>query len=63
MLDVSISSYDDYYKVIMQYITNEHWLATETITPLFSLQHEHCKCPFLQVSHHNLLHKNPQTFS
>ena len=52
MLYVSIASYDDYYKVVMQYINEEHWLATETVAPLFSLQHEHCKCPFLQVSYH-----------
>ena len=46
---VTIDSFATYYNILIEYLGEEHWLATETVAPLLSLQHDHCKCPFLLV--------------
>jgi hypothetical protein len=50
---VVVDSFDSYYHILMEYLDEEHWLATETVSPLLSLQHEHCKCVFLQLEDAN----------
>uniref|UniRef100_A0A914YVI6 CSN12-like protein n=1 Tax=Panagrolaimus superbus TaxID=310955 RepID=A0A914YVI6_9BILA len=50
---IVIDSFDSYYKILMEYLNEEHWLSTETVAPLLSLQHEHCKCPFLLLEDAN----------
>ena len=47
---VTIDSFDSYYKILLGYLMEQHWLATETAAPLLSLQHDHCRCPFLLVN-------------
>lgn len=51
--DVIIDSFDSYYRILMEYLSENHWLATETIAPLLSLQHDHCNLPYLLVSLNN----------
>uniref|UniRef100_A0A7E4V772 PCI domain-containing protein n=2 Tax=Panagrellus redivivus TaxID=6233 RepID=A0A7E4V772_PANRE len=46
---VTITTFRSYYLTVMEYLNEEHWLSTETVAPLLSLQDKHCLCPFLQV--------------
>jgi len=56
--NVTIDSFDSYYKTLLGYLMEQHWLATETAAPLLSLQHDHCRCPFLLIDDVNEAYPN-----